>query len=96
MSKSKKPVLPADPPLNPLRTRWTATAREWLLGRTIVNVRYLTDEEVNELGIYASGVRLYLDDGTECDVMSDDEGNGPGALHVFNPHKGQETICVVS
>lgn len=82
--------------LTDLRARWNKTAREWLLGKKIVEVHYLEKHECQELGIHASCVRFKLDDGTECDVMQDDEGNGPGALHVYNPTKGQEILCVVS
>jgi hypothetical protein len=47
-----------------------------LLGRKIVGVS--SDGEC---------VHLKLDDGTDVAVMSDAEGNGPGALHLNAPRR---------
>lgn len=99
------------PPVNPviaaknlqeLRQAWDGIAAGWLKGRTIVDVRYWTEEERSQItyGNRGRGIRLFLDNGVEVDVMSDDEGNGPGALHLFNPRgalgKQQEILPVVS
>ena len=96
MAKKKNPESKIED-LYGLVNKWNETARDWLLGRKIVEVHYLTKAECLELGVFASGIRFTLDNGVECDVMRDDEGNGPGALHVFNPKDGSKDIlCVVS
>ena len=58
-----------------------ATARQRLLNRRIVEVRYLTREECNRLAWGMTGVILLLDDGTSFYAARDSEGNDAGALH---------------
>ena len=58
---------------------------EQLIGRTIVSVRALTKEELDEMDWYGFAPVLVLDDGTEVTVSQDDEGNGPGRLFFDNP-----------
>jgi len=55
-------------------------AKKQLVMKKIVNVRYLNEEEVNDLGWFSSSVVLKLDNGVFIFPSSDDEGNGPGAL----------------
>lgn len=64
------------------RDKWTATARRILVGRRIVEARY---DESNTLF-------LVLDDGTQVVPMSDDEGNGPGALHIIDKKDNFEIL----
>lgn len=68
-------------PLEKLREKWSANAKKLLVGRRIEQARYVPDE-----GNRSATLQLILDDGTEVFVQSDDEGNGPGALHVYPPH----------
>ncbi len=60
--------------------RWRARASAELVGRTIVNVGYLSKEEAKEMGWYARPLWLKLDNGTYIFPMSDDEGNNGGAF----------------
>ena len=60
--------------------RWTIYAEERLVGRKIIEVRYLTREEVSGLGWFRSALVILLDDGTFVFPSQDDEGNGAGAL----------------
>jgi hypothetical protein len=55
-----------------------------LKGRTIVDVRPMTDEEYEAEGWLGSGedTVLVLDDGTLVYASCDPEGNMPGALFV--------------
>lgn len=62
------------------KLQWTKHAEKFLLGRTIVGVRYLTDEEVEGLGWYSAAVVMVLDDGTLIFPSGDDEGNNAGAM----------------
>ena len=51
-----------------------------LVGRKIVEVRYLDDEEAEDLGWDDAAIVLVLDDGTRLYPSRDSEGNGPGVL----------------
>ncbi len=66
-----------------LRERWTREAKRVLVGKRIVDAGYVDGPD--ELG---TDLCFALEDGTQLYVMSDDEGNGPGALHFDNPVLG--------
>jgi len=57
--------------------KWTDRAKETLVGRTIVDVRYEKDENSE-----CYGVMLKLDNGMWIYPMQDDEGNDVGSLHT--------------
>lgn len=57
-----------------------ALAAQQLVGRKIVAVRYMPEDEADEYGWDMRGVTILLDDGVLLVPMRDDEGNGPGAL----------------
>jgi hypothetical protein len=59
--------------------QWEAKAAKLLVGRTIVEVRYLTPREVEGLGWHHSGLVLGFDDKSILIVSCDDEGNDAGA-----------------
>lgn len=61
-------------------TKWNKIAKDALQGRTIVEVRYLTDEEMEDQGWYSRPVAFILDNGVACVVSCDDEGNDGGVL----------------
>jgi len=63
-----------------------------LVGRKIILTRYLTNEEIIDLGWDQKAIVIFLDDGTYLFPSRDDEGNGPGALFTSIP--GYETIGV--
>jgi hypothetical protein len=59
--------------------------RKWnnmLVGRTIKEMRRLTDEEMRINGFHKNPMVLFLDDGTFILPQRDDEGNDGGALYV--------------
>jgi hypothetical protein len=58
-----------------------AVARQHLLDRRIVEVRYLTPDECRRQMWCFTGVALVLDDGTIVYPARDAEGNDAGALH---------------
>jgi hypothetical protein len=64
-------------------TKWEKIAKETLQGRTIVEVRYLNDEEMEDIGWYSRPICFILDNGTYCTLSQDDEGNDGGVL-FFN------------
>ena len=59
---------------------WTDEAKKVLQGKTIVDVRYLNDEEMQMMGWYKRPVCFFLNDGTSCILSADDEGNEGGVL----------------
>jgi hypothetical protein len=61
-------------------THWTNVAKKVLQGKTIVEVRYLNDEEMEMMGWYKRPVCFFLNDGTSCILSCDDEGNDGGVL----------------
>lgn len=63
---------------------WLTEAKEQLLNRKIVNVRYMTSEEMEQLGWYCRPVVMVLDDGNMIYPSTDDEGNNGGALFTCN------------
>lgn len=70
------------------RARWTKTASDLLLGKKIVAVRYLNDEEMQTLGWETRCVVIQLDDGNLIFPSCDDEGNGAGALFTNDQEVG--------
>jgi hypothetical protein len=65
-------------------TYWTGIAQAQLLGRKIVQVRYLSQEEADDLGWTERPVVIHLDDGNIILPSSDDEGNNAGAMFTNN------------
>lgn len=72
---------------------WIEVARKMLLGRKIMDVRYLSKEEADELGWDTRCVVMQLDDGNLVYPSQDDEGNGAGAL--FTNDKKNPTLPVL-
>ena len=60
---------------------WNTAARQRLLNRRIVEVRYLNPQECQQLMWGLASVLLVLDDGTTVYAARDAEGNDAGALH---------------
>lgn len=63
---------------------WTDIAKDQLLNRKIVDVRYLSQDEADDLGWTHRPVVIHLDDGNLLFASCDDEGNEGGALFTNN------------
>jgi len=61
-------------------TYWENIAIKQLVGRKIVNVRYMNDAEAEEYGWYNRPVINILDEGNIIFPSADDEGNDGGAI----------------
>ena len=70
---------------------WNDKAEKLLLGRQIVKVEYLSEEEAEEGDWYSKPVCFQLDNGTWLMPMRDDEGNDGGALSISN---GDDISCL--
>jgi len=59
-------------------------ARELLIGSKIIDVRYMTPKEVDDMGWYKSGLIIWLKNKkgntVQLIVQQDDEGNDSGVL----------------
>lgn len=60
--------------------RWTKIAADLLVGRRIVLVRYMKEQEAQDMGWGGRPIVLVLDDGNLIYPSMDDEGNDGGAL----------------
>ena len=67
------------------KTRWTRELKRWLVGKKIVDCRYLDPAGVETLGFAQSCPVLVLEDGTLLFPVRDDEGNDAGALFGQSP-----------
>jgi hypothetical protein len=72
---------------------WLDEAKKLLLHKRIVNVRYLTQEEADEMGWYERSVAFQTHDGLWFFPSRDDEGNGGGAL--FTSDNKESNACFV-
>ena len=75
-----------------MNEQWEAIANKILLGRKIVKISWLTEEEADKgFGWHKRPVALELDDGTTIVPQMDDEGNDGGALLWINPKETVES-----
>jgi hypothetical protein len=75
---------------------WIDIAKSVLLNRKIVEVRYLTEQEMEMLGWYKRAVVFILDDGTIVYPSQDDEGNNAGALFYQKEDSDDYVLPVIS
>ncbi len=59
---------------------WIKYGKKHLLGRKVIDVRYLEEEEMEVMGWSTSSLVITFDDGTMVFPSMDDEGNGAGAI----------------
>ncbi len=67
-------------PKEKVRGHWTAFAKERLVGRTVVGVRYMTAEECEDFGWHDSALVIFFDDDTYIIPKQDDEANNAGSV----------------
>lgn len=72
---------------------WTDIAKKQLLGRKIVDVRYMSQEEADDMGWSQRPVVMVLDDGNYLFPSRDDEGNDAGA--IFTNDKEHDVLPVL-
>ena len=63
-----------------MKENWTAKISNFLVGKTVRHIRYMTAQEVDDLGWTKSNIVIEFDDGHWLVPMMDDEGNDAGAL----------------
>jgi len=80
--------------MNKLTERWNKQAKKVLLGRKIVQVKYVDTEEAKSYMWNNRPISFTLDDGTRLMVQQDDEGNDGGALWYGNKD-GEDLLPVL-
>jgi hypothetical protein len=61
---------------------WNKRVSKLLVGRKIIKVEYISEEDANEQGWDSRPVQIQLDNGVWLTPTSDDEGNNGGAIHT--------------
>ena len=64
------------------KKQWTEKAEKLLLGKKIVKVEWMGEQEADEMDWHSKPVCIQLNDGNWIFPMRDDEGNDGGALAV--------------
>ena len=72
---------------------WEKRIAKSLVGRKIIDIRYLSAEEADSCGFYNQPICLFLDNGEWIMPMKDDEGNDGGAMATS--YKKLSTIPVM-
>lgn len=67
---------------------WTEKAKALLLHKRIVNVRYLSKKEAEDMGWDSRGIAFQTNDGNWFFPSRDDEGNDCGALFTSDEKVG--------
>ena len=62
------------------KNTWTERASKFLVGKKIVRVRYMKDEELEQMGWYKSNLVIFFNDNSYMFASADDEGNESGVL----------------
>ena len=70
--------------------QWTKYAKKHLKGRTIIQLRYMTDKEADGIGWVSRPLVLQLDNGSIIFPSQDDEGNDGGTL--FGQNRDNEDL----
>tara|TARA_R100000700_G_C3169991_1_gene144662 strand:+ start:671 stop:922 length:252 start_codon:yes stop_codon:yes gene_type:complete len=76
--------------MSDIRDKWTIDIKEFLIGKKITHVRYMSKSEMKETGWYKNSIMIFFDDGSWINPMQDDEGNDGGALATSS-----ETLPVI-
>ena len=78
-----------------LTNRWNSQAKKILLGKKIIQVKYVDTKEAKSYMWNNRPVSFTLDDGTRLMVQMDDEGNDGGALW-YGTKDGDDILPVLS
>ena len=69
-----------------LKAHWGGLASKFLVGKTIKNVRYMEDDELEMMGWDKANLVIFFDDGSHVFASMDDEGNDSGVLFTSDAH----------
>ena len=75
------------------RKRWNKICQKHLIGKRIIQVRYMNQKELDVLGWEQPPLVIYFNDGSYMFPSQDDEGNDGGSL--FTSFKDLSVIPVI-
>ena len=75
------------------RKRWTKICQKHLIGKRIIQVRYMNQKELDDLGWEQTPLVIFFNDGSYMFPSQDDEGNDGGSL--FTSFKDLSVIPVI-
>ena len=73
--------------MSDLDIQWANEANKHLKGKTIEEVRYMTEDEVSDNMWYKRAIVIHFTDGTIAYPVMDDEGNDGGAMYFQDDNK---------
>lgn len=65
-----------------MEEKWTKQIADFLVGKTIKEVRYMTEEECKQMMWYNRPLVIAFTDGSWIFPSMDDEGNDGGAMYT--------------
>ena len=68
-----------------IENKFEAIGKKLLVGLKVTDVRYMMDEEVEEIGWNKKSIVIHFDDGTVIYCSADDEGNDAGSIFYQTP-----------
>ena len=75
------------------RKRWNKICQKHLIGKRIIQVRYMNQKELDDLGWEQTPLVMFFNDGSYMFPSQDDEGNDGGSL--FTSFKDLSVIPVI-
>jgi|TARA_R110002020_G_scaffold168670_1_gene357572 hypothetical protein len=75
------------------RKRWNKICQKHLIGKRIIQVRYMNQKELDDLGWEQTPLVIFFNDGSYMFPSQDDEGNDGGSL--FTSFKDLSVIPVI-
>lgn len=67
------------------KAHWGGMAKSFLVGKKVREVRYMNDEELENLGFETANLVIWFDDGSFLYASMDDEGNDSGVICTSDP-----------
>ena len=67
---------------NELALTWQKRIEKYLLGKSIVKLEYMSEEDANKFGWSKRPIQILLSNGVWLTITQDDEGNNGGAIHT--------------
>ena len=67
---------------NELAIEWQKRIEKYLLGKSIVKIEYMSEEDANKFGWSKRPIQILLSNGVWLTITQDDEGNNGGAIHT--------------
>jgi len=67
------------------KAHWGGLASKFLVGKKIMHVRYMNDEELEMMGWDKANLVIFFEDKSHIFASMDDEGNDSGVLFTSDP-----------